>query len=198
MRPILALTVVALATSFVALPSAASAQTLRDQTRQLDAVLRTPQQIISVNPFLPLFGFFQGEYERRINPNASFAIAASHTEWDNDVYTNVDVKLRLYPQEKGLSGLGLASSLGYANIRREGFENCTFTEVDFVCSTEPRKNIGAPAFAVEGQYQWLLGTKKATAVALGFGVKRYFVDKADFQDRSRVLPTGRLTIGYAF
>ena len=198
MRPFFVATVVALAAPLVALPTTAAAQTLRDQTRQLDGAVSAPQQIISVNPFLPLFGYFQGEFERRINANASFAVAASHTEWDNDVYTTVDVKLRLYPQEKGLSGLGLASSLGYANIRRQAFDTCDFTRPEPVCTTEPRKNVGAPAFAVEGQYQWLLGSKKATAVSLGGGVKRYFVDKDDFQGRSRVRPTGRLTIGYAF
>lgn len=197
MRHFFVATVVALAAPLVALPTTAAAQTLRDQTRQIAGTASAPQQIISVNPFLPLFGYFQGEFERRINANASFAVAASHTEWDNDVYTNVDVKLRLYPQEKGLSGLGLASSLGYANIRRQAFETCD-PGAQPVCTTNPQKNIGAPAFAVEGQYQWLLGSRKATAVTVGGGVKRYFVDEDDFQGRSRVRPTGRLTIGYAF
>jgi hypothetical protein len=177
------------------LPAALAAQSLREQTRAVRP--ESPKYIISVNPFLPLFGYFQGEFEKRLNANVSFAIAGSHVEWDDDRYTNLDAKLRLYPQERALQGLGLAASLGVANVRRTAFENCV-VPIDGVCDvTTTVRNTGAPTFAVEGQYQWLLGSKRATAVTTGFGVKRYFVSRENFGG-DRVRPTIKLAIGYAF
>ncbi len=175
------------------LPAALAAQSLREQTRAVRT--DSPKHVIAVNPFLPLFGYFQGEFETRLNANVAFAIAGSHVEWDNDRYTNLDAKLRLYPQERALQGLGLAASVGVANIRRASYQDCSFLTPD--CTTVAKRNIGAPTFAVEGQYQWLLGSKRATAVSTGFGVKRYFVDRDDLNG-DRVRPTFKLAIGYAF
>lgn len=102
-------------------PLSAQAQfSLRDQTG--DAV--TPRQVISVNPFLPLFGRFQGEYERRFRENVSVAIA--------------------------------------------------------------------------GSYQWFMGRSRSTAITVGGGAKRYFLSDEESRGITRVLPTARLTIGYAF
>ncbi len=99
------------------MPDLLSAQTIRQQTAySADA----PQQALSASPFLPLFGYFQAEYERVINPNVTFAFAGSLTEWDDDRYRHIDAKLRLYPQENALRGVGLAASIGLGSIRRNG------------------------------------------------------------------------------
>ncbi len=180
----------------VLLPVALEAQSLREQTSAQQSQSREPSQIISANPFLPLWGYLQVEYERRLNTNASFALAGSHTAFDDDVYTNLDAKIRLYPQEVALRGLGFAASLGFANIRRASYEDCSFLVPQ--CSTVAKHTVSAPTFAIEGQYQWLLGSHKATAATLGFGVKRYFVSANESHDKTRVLPTGRLSIGYAY
>jgi hypothetical protein len=44
----------------------------------------------------------------------------------------------------------------------------------------------------------LLGTNRATAVTMGGGVKRYFVSDANDGGINRIMPTLRLTVGYAF
>ena len=162
---------------------------LREQTRGTSG----PEQVISINPFLPLFGYFQAEFERRLLPNVSFALAGSHVKFD-EVYTNLDAKLRLYPQERALHGLGLSAGLGYGSVRRN----------EQVCDTDgdncrrDRTTESAPTFSVEAQHQWLLGSSQATAVTIGGGVKRYFISEDRSQGIQRVMPTMRLTIGYAF
>jgi hypothetical protein len=145
---------------------------------------------------MPLLGWFQGEYEKRIQDNLSFALAGSYLEFDNDHYTNVDAKLRLYPEERGIQGLGLAAGLGVGSIDRNDSycESYTIEGEGINC----RKTESSPSFSVEGQYQWLLGNKRSTAVTIGGGVKRYFVSDRNDGGINRIMPTLRLTVGYAF
>lgn len=175
-------------------PLSAQAQfSLRDQTG--DAV--TPRQVISVNPFLPLFGRFQGEYERRLRENVSVAIAGSYTRFDDD-YTNIDAKLRLYPQDRALQGLGLAAGLGLGAVRRRGSYTVCDSFGENCAEIGDGTRVSAPTFSVEGQYQWLMGRSRATAITVGGGAKRYFLSDEESRGIARVLPTARLTIGYAF
>jgi hypothetical protein len=152
-----------------------------------------PAHVISLNPFLPILGYFQGEYERRVQDNLSIALAGSYVRFD-DYYTNVDLKARLYPQEKGVQGVGLAAGVGYGVIRRRNDYYCD----PIIACDAPRRTESAPTFAVEAHYQWLLGGHQATALAVGGGVKRYFISERDARGIERILPTLRLTIGYAF
>ena len=176
----------------LALPHDAAAQgSLRDQTRAARAEGSGPAHIISFNPFLPLFGYFQGEYEQRIKSNVAFALSGSYMKLD-DYYTNLDAKIRLYPQERALQGLGVAAGLGYGAVRLDE-DICD----DVTCRNNDHTE-SAPTFSVEGQYQWLLGSSQATAVTIGAGVKRYFIPGERAHGIERVVPTMRLTIGYAF
>lgn len=172
-----------------ALPVVASAQSLSAQTGGATG----PAHVISINPFLPILGYFQGEYEQRVQDNMSIALAGSYVRFD-DYYTNVDLKARLYPQEKGLRGVGLAAGVGYGAIRRRNDYYCDPT----ITCNPPKRTPSAPTFAVEAHYQWLLGGRQATALAVGGGVKRYFISERDASGIERILPTLRLTIGYAF
>ena len=173
-----------------ALPAQGS---LREQTAGLAG--GTPQHILSINPFLPLAGYFQGEYERRVQDNVSVAVGASYVPWNRDIF-NADLKLRLYPQERALEGLGFAAGLGFGRTQQDiDSEECAF----FTCESPPvERMISAPTFSIELQHQWLLGASRSTAVTIGGGVKRYFISDADAVGITRVLPTGRLTIGWAF
>jgi hypothetical protein len=155
-----------------------------------------PGRIVAVNPFLPLFGFFQGEFESRVNRALTVAVASSYTEWNTDRTFNLDAKVRWYGQERAPTGLGMAASLGVGRVQREGLLSCDYSPVMPMCTTRDRGPLTVPAFAVEGQYQWLLGSRKNTAVSVGFGVKRYFASESEMDGNVR--PTGRLTIGYAF
>ena len=180
-----------------------SAQSLRDQTsrdqstrRAADASVAPARQIISINPVLPILGWFQGEYEARLQDNLAFALAGSYTEFDNDNYANLDAKLRLYPQERGLQGLGIAAGLGVGNIKREKnfCDVPDLSEPNQVC----RLRENAASFSVEGHYQWLLGNHRSTAITMGGGVKRYFISDDHDQGINRIMPTRRLSVGYAF
>lgn len=183
----------ALVFAAVAPPSIASAQGLRNLPA---AETSTKGHIISTNPFLPLFGYFSAEYEQRVKDNVSFAIAGSHLDFENG-YTNLDAKLRLYPNDQALEGFGIAASLGVARIRNDG--DCDGSDEFGNCRRTPAKTFSTPSFAVEIGYQWLLGRSKSTAVTAGFGAKRYLTgDRNDYAGAARVLPTGRLSIGYAF
>lgn len=173
----------------------AAAQDLREPARSPQpSTASGPSRFISTNPFLPLFGFFSAEYEQRIKDNVAFAFSGSHTKPDAR-YTNIDAKIRLYPNDKALDGFSLAASLGVAWIRRESRVNFC---VDSPCY-ESYKTFTTPSFAVEGGYQWLLGRTRSTAITAGIGAKRYLSgSRSDFQGIERVIPTGRLSIGYGF
>jgi hypothetical protein len=163
---------------------------------------RTPTRVISVNPFLPLLGYFQGEYEHRVAGNASIGISGAHMKM-GDLYTSLDVKLRLYPQERVLQKLGISAGLGYGRVRTENPGYCDDPlrpdgTLYGTPSCDQKRSLSAPTFAVEAQYQWLLGTNRATAVAIGGGVKRFFLEERETGTVNRVVPTLRLTIGYAF
>lgn len=160
------------------------------------AAAELPGRIIAVNPFLPLWGFFQGEFESRVNRSLTFAVATSYFEWSSDRTFNLDAKVRWYGQERAPNGLGMAASLGVGRVDRDPFYTCDYAPVLPNCTTRERAALTVPAFAVEGQYQWLLGSRRNTAVSVGFGVKRYFASEAEMDGNVR--PTGRLTIGYAF
>lgn len=190
MRRLLVLTAAA-----ALLPASLAAQSLREQTsrRTADPSPVGVRQILSINPVLPILGFIQGEYEARLQDNLSFAVAGSYSEFDNVRYTNLDAKLRLYPQERGMSGLGLAAGLGTGSMKREAVYCADRLARDERC----RLTENAPTFSVEGHYQWLLGTRHSTAITLGGGIKRYFVSDANDYGIQRILPTLRLTVGYA-
>lgn len=169
-----------------------SSQTLAQQTRQSASTDGAPSRVISANPFLPLLGYFAAELEQRLSNAASVALSGSHIEPDNARYTNVDLKGRLYPTERGLHGFNMAASLGFARIRQtEGFE----------CAAEPcpaPNAFSTGSFAVELGYQWMLGPSKVTVVSVGGGAKRYLGSDDKFTNINRVMPTLRLNVGYAF
>lgn len=189
------LRVLSMAALLLAPTATAAAQTLAAQTRNI-GITNEPAHVISVNPFLPLFGYFAAEYEQRIRPSVSLAISGSHIELD-DRYTNLDAKLRLYPSERGLRGFNIASSLGYARVHDQSFFECA---IDVLASGDcgTPKPFSTGTFAVEIGYQWLLGPSRSTAVTVGGGAKRYLGSSRFYGTVPRVLPTMRLNIGYAF
>jgi hypothetical protein len=182
----------------MALPIArGAAQTLAEQTQPALRRSSSPTRVISVNPFLPLFGFFSGEFEYQFAPSVSFAVAGSHTEPFDATYTNLDAKIRLYPSQTGLRGFNLASSLGVARIRdQSAFCEVLNPVIDVKCDLA--KPFSTGSFAVELGYQWLLGPSRVTAVSIGGGAKRYLGSEKKFDGVTRVIPTLRLNVGYAF
>lgn len=168
------------------------------------AAAQGPSKVVSINPFLPLAGYFQGEFEGRIKDNLSLAVSGAHMRLD-DLYTSADVKLRFYPSGKALQGFGLSMGLGFGRVENDDFVGeCVaatpgdpFTACNF---TRGQSTTGASA-SVEGQYQWLLGKSRNTAVTVGAGAKRFYIDDRapeGYDLYQEFVPTLRLTIGYAF
>ena len=173
--------------------SVLSAQSLSERTVFQQTAETGPSNIISANPFLPLFGYFSGEYEHRIKANLSFALSGSYVRFD-ERYTNFDAKLRLYPNDKALEGLGISASLGFARIQK----NEVYCPTDIPCENQKR-SFNTPSFAIGLDYQFLLGKSRSTSVTIGIGAKRYLAgSREDYQGVERVIPTGRLSIGYGF
>ncbi len=178
------------------------APTLRQQTRASTDTADTPSHIVSINPFLLLFGYFSGEYEQRVRPTLSFAVAGSYVKFGSDRYSNIDLKARLYPNEVALRGFGFAASAGVSAIRTYEAD-CYLYDPSIGASapcTNRNKTFSSPSVAFELQYQWLLGSRRRTAITLGGGLKRFLGSNGEFSlaGVSRFLPTFRSTIGYAF
>jgi hypothetical protein len=173
--------------------------TLREQTQAITG--STPRRIVAINPFLPLAGSFQGEFEQRLRDNFSVAVSASYINLDggDDRFANADVKLRLYPSENALRGFGIAAGLGVGRQSGVEYYACPAIYPGGNCPNQIRSATG-PTFSVEMQYQWLLGKSRKTAVSVGGGAKRYFIDTAPnaYEVYEPFMPTLRLTIGYAF
>ena len=160
-----------------------------------------PRRIVSVNPFLPLLGSFQGEFEQKLRDNLSVAVSGAYLAPgdDEERFTSADVKLRLYPSEKALHGFGIATGVGVGRQSEIEYYACTAIFPGGDCINQ-RRSVTGPTFSVEMQYQWLLGSKRSTAVTVGGGAKRYFIDDSPngFNQYEQFMPTLRLTIGYAF
>ncbi len=190
--------------AFTLLARPVHAQSLAQQTRRLsgNAYGAGPAHIVSVNPFLPLFGYFSGEYEQRVAPNVSLAIAGSHTKFDDTQRTNLDAKVRLYPQERGLQGLGVAASLGFGHIKDDNAFYCASIDNFEPICPDLNKPFNTASFGIEASYQWMLGPSRATAITVGGGAKRYLGSESHYNNGNgsieRVIPTVRLSIGYAF
>ena len=107
------------------------------------------------------------------------------------------MKLRFYPQDRVLEGLGFAVGVGVGSARADD-ELGACAPIDCVPPVFPGKYRTAPTFSVEGHHQWLLGRSRATAVTVGGGIKRYFFGRDEPAGVRSFAPTGRLTIGWAF
>lgn len=155
-----------------------------------------PGRVFSLNPFALLWGYVSAEYEQRVSPTLAVAVAGSYIDWDDNRYSNVDIKARLYPNERALNGFGLAASAGVTNVRSR--------DIDFICdefeceSLERTRKYTSPSVAVEITYQWLLGTQRATSINVGVGLKRLLTGSRTLDGDQRFLPTGRINVGYAF
>lgn len=160
-----------------------------------------PRNVVSVNPVLPLAGSFQGEFERKVRDNLSVAVSGSYIDFDDDGtrYSNADIKLRLYPNDKALQGFAIASGIGVGSQSEIEYFACPAVYPGIPCNNK-RRRVTGPTFSVEMQYQWLLGSQRRTAVTVGGGAKRYFIDDSPqgYEVFEQFMPTLRLTIGYAF
>ncbi len=173
----------------------ASAPAMAQPTYRLATVNDGPSHVVTINPFFLLAGWVAADYEQRVNPTLSLGGAFNYQEFGDDRYTDFDFKGRLYATEHGLRGFSIGMSVGVSSIR--------ITDNSFICDFTPecpltKKTVTSPSLGVELNYQWLLGSNRHTAVAIGFGGKRYLASKETLRGSNTVIPTFRLGLGYAF
>ncbi len=179
---------------FSAAVASISAPAFAQQPNRVVTVPDGPSHVITANPFFLLAGWIAAEYEQRINPSLSLGGGFSHTEFSDDKYTDFDFKARLYPSEHALRGLSIGLSVGVSSIRILT-DNCSGFNG---CGDPIKKTVSSPSVGVELNYQWLLGSRRRTAIAVGFGGKRFLASDETLKGADRVIPTYRLGIGYAF
>lgn len=145
------------------------------------------EQAITANPFLIAMGWFNVEYERRINPTTTWGISGSLADVEDFKYRSAKFLFRYYPQEVALSGLFVGGRTGVYSV-----DDSTGS---FITGTE-----GADLFfgaGVEIGYTWLLGRERRFAMSVGGGVSRLF--GGDLEGAPLAIPTVRLVnLGVAF
>jgi hypothetical protein len=187
-RPLFALTL-ALA-ALAAGPGRAATQTPAPAADS--AVVRT--QAISILPLHAVFGFYAGEYERAINNTTTLAVGGSYFSLDDLRYSTVEAKLRYYPSGDALNGLSFGVTAGPTMLSDREYDNEDGGQ-------ESRESITGVGIGFEIAKSRLLGVDRRFYYGYGAGLKRIFFngdDDALFSDAEVVIPTVRLSIGYAF
>ena len=157
-------------------------------SRQPDLALTPRRNAFSINPLGIPFEIVSIEFESALHD--AFTLAGNFSYFSPDDFTrsSLEVKGRLYPNERAPHGFSVGVGLGGVNTR----ENVTVNEVE-----ELRDNTAA-ALGVYVDYNWLLGRSNRFLVGAGFGAKRILADRDDFDDAPRVYGTARFLIGVAF
>ena len=153
------------------------------------------KNLITTNPFLLLFSWWNVEYERKLAPNSTLGIAASYTSFEDDSddpfgesskYLSGYLIYRFYPSAKAPAGFYFGGRLGMTSVEIEYYEDD---------STEKGTAYG---FGLDVGYTWLLGEQENFAVSVGVGATRLFGGDLE-DDQAAFLPIVRLVnIGVAF
>ncbi|MFW6199123.1 MAG: hypothetical protein ACOC8K_00995 [Gemmatimonadota bacterium] len=137
--------------------------------------------VLSANPFLVLFEWFNVEWEHRVRPTSTVGLGGTSVSFDDDgEYLNLSGFFRYYPQERAPDGFFVGPRLGL--YRLSDSQNASQT-------------VGG--FGFEIGYTWLLGSNESFALSLGGGATRVFgVDEVNVES---VVPVVRLVnLGWAF
>lgn len=191
----------ATAAMFVGLVASAAPLALSAQSSSSDG----PKHALTVNPFFVLAGWVSGEYEQRVNNTLTLGGGFSYVDFDDNRYTNFEVKGRLYPNERAMRGFEMAMSIGVTNLSFDDnnsndcvvFLESSSSSAASECGTK-RKAVTTPAVGLEFAYQWALGSSHRTMLALGGGGKRFLASKKELDGTTRVIPTFRIGIGYGW
>jgi uncharacterized protein DUF3575 len=133
--------------------------------------------VISTSPFLLMFKWFNGDYERKVSPSVTLGVSGSSLlTKGNDDYQRATFHARYYPQGAALTGFYMGAQTG---LHRTGND---------------RRSLGA---GLDLGYAWLLGPNRNRSVSIGMGMTRMF--KEDRYGNSATIPNVRLlNVGFAF
>lgn len=153
------------------------------------------KNVITTNPFLLLFGWWNVELERKLAPNSTIGIAASYTSFEDDdedldgeasKYLSGYLFYRFYASGKAPGGFYFGGRFGVSSVEIEYYEDA---------SSEKGTAFG---FGLDVGYTWLLGDKENFVVSVGVGATRLFGGDLE-DDQAAFLPIIRLVnIGVAF
>ena len=159
-----------------------------------DEGLPPGKHMITTNPFLLLFSWWNAEYEYRLNSTSTIGLAGSYNVFEDDEseldgekaeYYSGYAVYRYHPSGKAHSGFYFGGRLGVTSIAVEYFDG------------SEEETGTAYGFGIELGYTWLLGDKQNFAISLGVGATRLF--GSDLEDETGFLPIIRLAnIGVAF
>ncbi len=137
--------------------------------------------VISANPFLLLFEWFNVEWEHRVADNRTIGVSGTHFSASDVNYTTGSLLLRVYPQERAPGGFFLGAKAGVHHVAEDDSFFSPDEEVAF-------------GFGLDVGYTWMFGSEQDFVLSLGAGVTRLFTDVGD-----AFLPSIRLVnVGWAF
>jgi len=158
-------------------PSGARAQTVTP-----------PENVISSNPILDVFTWYNLEYERRVAPNGTVGLGGTFVELGDgdDHYMALTAFYRYFPQNDAPAGFFFGGRVGVFGVTAESD----------VTDEEESATLGG--IGIDIGYSWMIGTTRSFAISLGIGAIRLFGD-IENEDIAMTLPTIRLiNLGFAF
>ena len=136
-------------------------------------------QVVSANPFLLMFEWFNVEYARQLTDSSTWGVSVSFLGFDDGDYSNVTGLYRFYPQGRAMNGFFVGGRAGVYHIDYLGGDGNAF------------------GLGFEIGYDWLLGRERKFAVSIGAGATRLF--GGDLNGASTGIPTVRLiNLGWRF
>ncbi|HEX8395057.1 MAG TPA: hypothetical protein VF665_22110 [Longimicrobium sp.] len=170
-------------------PAAAAAQ--NTSPAPVDSSL-VRNQVISILPIHAIFGFYAGEYERTLNQTVTLGLGASYFSIEDLRYSTVEAKLRYYPSGDPLQGLSFGVTAGPTMLSDREY-NDSYDDVR-------RESINGLGIGIEIARSQILGVDRRFYYGYGAGAKRVFFNDSEdqFGDAQLIIPTARLSVGYAF
>lgn len=147
-------------------------------------------QALSILPLHAILGFYAGDYERAVGTTATLGIGASYFDLgdEGDVFTygTAEAKLRYYPSGDPLRGLSFGITAGPTFVSTgDGFDG----------EDESYTALGV-GFEIARSH--ILGVDRRFYYGYGAGAKRLFFAADEGDGAEVVIPTLRLSVGYAF
>jgi hypothetical protein len=151
-----------------------------------------PSNVLSFQPINAVLEAYSAEYERKVGQAVTVGIGGTY--WnpgdgiDELTYSSGDLKLRYYPQERALMGFSFGAMVGYTSV--SGTNGTDGSD----------ESASGASFGFLLEHQWLMGSKRNFAVALGVGAKAVMVKEESFSsgDFTARYPTARISVGFAF
>ena len=148
--------------------------------------------VVSTNPILDMFTWYNGELELAAGLTSTMGIAGTYITFgneddlDEETYANASIFWRYYPRE-AFGGFYFGVRTGYYKVTADN--NVTGEE-------ESGSFFGA---GIDVGYGWLLGESERMYVSLGVGAVRLFGGDLEDVDVTLTLPTIRfINVGIAF